>query len=140
MSEYPSAAIALQPAGEQIMRWEFRSLEIIEARTLRCRSQIGEPRILHACLGRKPWLRRGVRRNGYFELLRRLMTAPDIALIVPKERLPLWLRQGAAAELTCSALSVANMFNPDDGILPTPALAVARSLKRGMRAVRAIGR
>jgi len=139
MSECPATAIALQPPGEQIMRWEFRSLQIIDAGTLRCHSALGEPRILHACLGRKPWLRHGVRRNAYFELLRRLISAPDIALKVPKERLPLWLRPGSAAEFTCSVLSVANMFNPDDGILPAPALAAARGFKRRMRAVRGEG-
>jgi hypothetical protein len=130
MSEIPSNAMAFLPFEEQVFRWNFRDVELVNPETLRCRLQGVEPMVLHACLTPKPWQRAGVRRNAYVQALRRLLTASDVEVTVPPELLGPWLRQGPWAEVVCSALSVANMANPDDGVLPAKAVALVRRVKR----------
>jgi len=102
MSEYPAEALYLLPEHEQVFRWDFPALRTADARTLRCRHRDTEPRLLHGCMLPKPWQTRGVRRNAYVTLLRRLLTGDDVAVRVPEEQLPLWARRGTAAQLALS--------------------------------------
>jgi hypothetical protein len=124
MSEFPADAAAFLPFEEQVFRWDFRAVEVIDARTLRCRYQEYEPAILHAVDTPKPWQRAGVRQHVYLQLLRRLLTAPDLALNVPLELLPIWLRPGPLATAVGYGLSFANMTNPKR------AISLARRLKK----------
>ena len=87
MSEFPLDAVAFQPVEEQVFRWDFPRVELVDAKTLSCRHDGHEPTILHACVVPKPWESAGVRRNIYLHLLRRLLTAPDVELRVPAELL-----------------------------------------------------
>ena len=82
MSEFPLDAVAFQPVKEQVFRWDFPRVELVDAKTLSCRHDGHEPTILHACAVPKPWESAGVRRNIYLHLLRRLLTAPDVELRV----------------------------------------------------------
>jgi hypothetical protein len=130
MSEFPSDALSLLPNEEVASRWDFRSVRLVDSKTLNCQHRGRTLMRLHACLTPKPWQRAGVRQNVYLRLLRRLLSAPDVALSVPPGLLPVWLRQGPAAELTCHALSVMNMANRRDGVLPDRVVTVARCLKK----------
>ena len=130
MSEFPSDALFLLPNEEAASRWDFPSVRLVDPKTLSCQHRGRASMLLHACLTPKPWQRTGVRRNAYFRLLRRSLTAPDVALRVPPGLLPVWLRQGPSAELTCHALSLMNMANRYDGVLPGRVVALARHLKK----------
>jgi hypothetical protein len=112
MSEFPLDAVAFQPVEEQVFRWDFPRVELVDAKTLSCRHDGHEPTILHACVVPKPWESAGVRRNIYLHLLRRLLTAPDVELRVPAELLESWLRPGPWGELACYGLSLKNMSHP----------------------------
>jgi hypothetical protein len=129
MSEFPSDALFLLPNEEVASRWDFLRVHLADSKTLNCQHRGRTLMRLHARLTPKPWQRAGVRQNVYFRLLRRLLTAPDVALSVPPGLLPVWLRQGPSAELTCHALSLMNMANRRDGVLPGRVLTVAIRLK-----------
>ena len=69
----------------------FRGLKIADAATLRCAYRDGtEPYLLHQYV-RKPWLEPTFDAP-YSRLLRRLLTGDDVAIRVPPEALPVWLR------------------------------------------------
>lgn len=132
MSEYPADALHMLPEREQVFRWDFPAVRTADARTLRCRHRDMEPRMLHGCMVPKPWQTRGVRRNAYVTLLRRLLIGDDVAVRVPETMLPLWARRGTAAQAALSWRSTANMFNRDDGVVPRQAYAIARRVKRSL--------
>lgn len=129
MSEYPADALHMLPEREQVFRWDFPKVRIEDAQTLRCSHRGVQPRLLHGCMVPKPWQTRGVRRNAYVTLLRRLLTADDVTVKVPEEQLPLWARRGTAAQAALTLWSTANMLNRDDGIVPKQVYAVARRVK-----------
>jgi hypothetical protein len=136
MTVYPSTALAIQPREEQVFRWDFRNhVELKDSATLRCRSRSHDAVVLHACLAPKPWQRSGFRHNVYTRLLRRLLHGPDVAITVPPEMLPIWLREGAKAAAARTILSIANMTNPDDGALPDFAVSLGRRAKSHWRAM-----
>jgi hypothetical protein len=137
MSEYHAGAAHMLPEREQVFRWDFPAVRVLDARTLRCEHRGTSPTLLHGCMVPKPWQTRGVRRNAYVTLLRRLLTGADVAVKVPETMLPLWARRGPAAEMAVSVWSTANMFNRDDGVVPKAAYAVARRVKRRLVAARA---
>ncbi len=76
----------------------FRGVTIVDAQTLRCAYRDGtEPYLIHQYL-RKPWLEPtydGV----YSRLLRRLLTAEDVAIRPPASAIPSRLRLGRAASV-----------------------------------------
>jgi hypothetical protein len=77
----------------------FSGLRLLDEQRLVCRYADGtEPFVLHHILA-KPWLK-ATRSNIYSLLLPRLLLAPDVALRVEPEKLPLRLREGwlAAAD------------------------------------------
>ena len=133
MSEFPSDALSFLPSEEAAARWDFRSVRLVDPQTLSCQHRGHVPMILHACMTPKPWQRAGVRQNVYVRLLRRLLGAPDVALSVPPELLPVWLRQGPSADLACRSLSVMNMINPYDGVLPGSVVSFGRRLKKRLK-------
>jgi hypothetical protein len=74
----------------------FDGLEVIEEGSLRCAYEDGtEPYAVHH-FGAKPWLE-PTHHGVYSRLLRRLLIRPDIAIRVPRDRLPLRLRSGPLA-------------------------------------------
>jgi hypothetical protein len=136
MSEFPADALSFLPVEDQVFRWQFPAVQLRDATRLSCSHQGHSPTILHACLTPKPWQRGGVRRNAYVSLLRHLLTAPDVELQVPPHFFGIWLRRGMLAELSCSALSLMNVTNPDDGSLPKGVVRLARGLKRRLIGLR----
>lgn len=75
----------------------FGGAEVLDARHVRCAYPDGtEPYGLHHILPAKPWLQR-LHDGVYSQLLRRVLTGPDIAIRIPHERLPLRMRTGRLA-------------------------------------------
>jgi hypothetical protein len=73
----------------------FSGLRLMDARTLECRYEDGRsPYLLHHW-GGEPWLFR-TRPSVYTDLLPRLLTADDLAVRIPSDQIPRWLR-GARA-------------------------------------------
>lgn len=76
----------------------FPGLTLADRQRLTCRYEDGiEPFLLHHVLA-KPWLR-ATRDTVYSTLMTRLLLAPDVAVRLAPERLPLRLREGPAAAL-----------------------------------------
>jgi hypothetical protein len=76
----------------------FPALRLVDRERLLCRYPDGvSPFLLHHVLG-KPWLK-ATRLNLYEELLPRLLLAPDVALRLEPEQLPLRLREGPLAKV-----------------------------------------
>lgn len=75
----------------------FRGVRVIDAERLRCAYADGtEPYLLHHSLSPKPW-QRPAYGGVYATLLRRLLNGEDVAVRVPRELIPLDLRDGPAA-------------------------------------------
>ncbi|MBV1834078.1 glycosyltransferase family protein [Novacetimonas pomaceti] len=87
MSEYAEDALSLAPVEDQVYRWDFRLLETLDVRNLRCRFQGKTPLILHAALTPKPWDEGGAGNDTYFKFLRRLLLGRDVTLRVPVDML-----------------------------------------------------
>jgi hypothetical protein len=108
MSEIPSEAMALQPKEEEVFRWDLRRVSVVEPATLSCRYLGHRVTLLHNNGGGKLWdraaWRRVTRENAYLRLLRRLLTGTDIAIRIPEQTLPLWLRAPAAARAATALL------------------------------------
>ena len=100
----------------------YRGLRIADEAALRCAYRDGvEPLVVHQYV-RKPWLEPtydGV----YSRLLRRLLTADDVAIRVPEDEVPLRLRAGARARAERAARQRSRL----------PALALRRPPPRGDR-------
>jgi hypothetical protein len=72
----------------------FPGLRLMNEETLRCAYEDGtEPYVLHHLDPRKPW-RGSMYRDIYSRLLGRLLLSEDVALRVPDEELPRWMRDG----------------------------------------------
>ena len=103
----------------------FRGVKIVDARTLRCAYRDGtEPYLLHQYL-RKPWLEPtydGV----YSQLLRRLLTAEDVAIRLPTSAIPTRLRLGRAASAERIRTSAADFlrWHLGDRVPPTVAIRI----------------
>ena len=74
----------------------FQGLRVVDERTLRCAHADGtEPYVVHHWLA-KPWLE-PTHEGVYSQLLRRLLVRDDVAIQVPAEEIPPWLRRGPRA-------------------------------------------
>jgi hypothetical protein len=74
----------------------FEGLEVRDLTTLRCAFEDGtEPYLVHHHVVR-PWLEQ-TEHGVYSRLLRRLLLGEDVAIRVPEQSLPPWLRSGARA-------------------------------------------
>jgi hypothetical protein len=100
MSEQPEGSLYAVPQelapGEFNMRYE---IHVVEVDALACEFRGTKPLILHWWGRPKPWSPRpwrGVRRDAYNVLLRRLVARRDVAVVATPEMLPLWLRSGFA--------------------------------------------
>jgi hypothetical protein len=109
MSEYPADALVIledrRAPGNREMRDAVRVADI---RSLVCTCHRDRTLILHDLSQPKAWQGggiRGVHRDAYLVLLRRLLTWPDVAVRLPPEELPPWLRPGLAGAVRFHALS-----------------------------------
>ena len=75
----------------------FAGLEVADVERARSAYEDGtEPFVVHHALSPKPW--QAPAYDGvYSQLLRRLLTGPDVAIRVEPPDIPLWLRSGALA-------------------------------------------
>jgi hypothetical protein len=108
----------------------FRRLRIADLDTLRCRFDDGlEPYVIHHFIV-KPWLE-PVYHSVYSRLLSRLLLGDDVAIRVPREELPLRLRDGLLAGLErgrVNAVDLARWYARD--VLPEWLRARLGSLRR----------
>lgn len=104
MSEQPEGSVHVVPhelaPGEFDMRNEVK---VVDVDALACEFRGTEPLILHWWGRPKPWSPRpwrGVRRDAYNVLLRRLVARHDVALVPTSEMVPAWLRSGVMGAAT----------------------------------------
>lgn len=94
-SGYDPSLVALESRLAPAQPYE--GLRVSDAEGLRCAYADGtEPFLVHHVLPAKPWLVPG-HEGVYTRLLRRALSAPDVAIEVPRRALPLRLRQGLLA-------------------------------------------
>ena len=99
-----NAALAARARPDQVVAFDprlspsppFQGLRVVDERTLRCAHADGtEPYVVHHWLA-KPWLE-PTHEGVYSQLLRRLLVRDDVAIRVPAEEIPPWLRRGPRA-------------------------------------------
>ena len=80
MSEYPEEALSVGRPDDQIFRWSFRLVRVIDALKLKCQYGGRSPLILHAALTPKAWEQDGIMNDAYSILMRRLLAGPGLAV------------------------------------------------------------
>ena len=108
MSEIPRDTLALLPDGEEAFGGDIR---LEDVKTLRCSLDGQATRIVHYPDHPKPWEPTGWLRIGvpaFAKLLRRLYFAPDVALRLDADQVPLWLRPSWTGEVTGGVVGAAN--------------------------------
>lgn len=112
MSGMSTEVLALQPEEEAPMAEALkRGVQIVDAQTLSCTYREHATTLLHGTNNPKPWEPQAwssVWQNAYVRLLHRSLTGTDVALRVPTEELPLWLRTGILANLSIRSLHALN--------------------------------
>jgi hypothetical protein len=111
----------------------FRGLRIAHEATLACSYRDGtRPFLVHQYV-RKPWRERtydGV----YSRLLRRLLTGPGLAIRLPPELIPSWLREGLGPRLQRACINIADSARWHLGDrLPTPVALRVEDMRRRWR-------
>jgi hypothetical protein len=87
----------------------FKGLRVMDEATLRCAHRDGtEPYAIHH-FAPKPWLER-THHGVYSQLLRRLLTGDDVAVMVREEELPLRLRSGFRAWIARQRVNAPETF------------------------------
>lgn len=93
----PDGLLVLDRRAEAIM--PFSGLTVIDVQRLRCAYEDGSsPLTIHHYLPIKPWLRT-TSRGPYTQLLIRLLGGDDVAIKVPRGRVPLPVRSGGLGHL-----------------------------------------
>jgi hypothetical protein len=89
--------VALDPRNAAVT--PFGGLEVHDELAMSCAFPDGfEPLVVHYILPGKPW-QRPTFHGPYSALLQRALTGPDLAIEVPRERIPVRLRDGLAGRL-----------------------------------------
>ncbi len=84
----------------------FLGLEVVDERSLRCSYDDGvQPYAVHQILG-KPWLK-PMLPGVYTQLLIRLLSGSDVAVKVPRRKIPLYVRGGLGGRAARAALKAA---------------------------------
>ena len=117
MTEFPEDALSVWPVqhapfGSMLMN----SVQVLDEIRLKCTCDGHPTMVVHNSGGSTPWDRDFVPvlkkwRPAYVRLLRRVLSGPDLAIRVPQEELPLWLRAGrtgATVERPLSAMVAAS--------------------------------
>jgi len=96
MSEVPTGAIDLQPAGAEVHRRQLPLVQVRDVRTLECSFEGNPTTLLHHWGAPKPWdhAARGYMVNAYSTCLRRLLVEQDVAVRINPREVPHWLRPG----------------------------------------------
>ena len=109
MSEVPAGSVALR---RQHVVDELLHVRVLDEVSLCCVDGGGEPcEILHHTGNPKPWQPQAwmrVRRNAYVRLLPRLLLAPDVALRLRPDELPVWLHDDPQGRATLRSLDAVN--------------------------------
>ncbi len=104
----PEEVVCIRPPGMIIGPTYLARTRVDDRLALAC-SWEGEPvTMLHAVGMIKPWQPRAsreLRRTAYLTCLRRALAGPDLEVRVPPDRLPVWLRPGAAARAVSRVLN-----------------------------------
>lgn len=104
MSEVPPGAVAFQPKDAMVFRWSFEDVRVQDERALRCTFKGTRVAALHAVAGPKPWQNAARReaspRNAYVRMLRRVLVGNDVAVRLPWDATPCWLRRGVVGKLS----------------------------------------
>jgi hypothetical protein len=101
----PAAVEVLERRDVAIL--PFDGLRVVEPDALRCAYDDGsEPYAIHHLMLDKPWLKRTGENTVYTQLLRRLLTAGDLALTVPAAWIPPWLRRGPLGSASRQLINV----------------------------------
>ncbi|MGH9027242.1 MAG: hypothetical protein ACRDWD_14170 [Acidimicrobiia bacterium] len=116
MSEYEADELVVLPDRRAPGGRDLRdAVRVLDAETLMCTCRGARTLILHDLGQPKAWQGgglRGVHRDAYLRLLRRVLTGSDVAIQLPPEMLPSWLRGGFSGTMRFRALSlVGNMRN-----------------------------
>jgi hypothetical protein len=123
MSEVPDSAMSYW-SHDLTPWWEERGeVRVLDTRTLRCEKGSGQPLFLHGTGQPKPWQRWGwlkLRFSAFNQLLIRVLTGNDVALRVPLEEIPIWLRPGIRGRaLEHSGATAARVAYGSLALLPT---------------------
>ena len=99
MSEYPPDTVYYEdidrcPVAADLRRVR-RRVTIVDRPNLSCTFEGKACIALHSSSHPKPWLTsRDVRRNAYSVLLADMLTRPGLAMTIPRDDVPFWLRDG----------------------------------------------
>ena len=111
MSEVPAEAIKELPQEAAPTSDRLMWVRVKDLRTLACEVRGVPTVLLHMTGGPKPWQEAAwlrVRRNGYVQLLPRVLLGADVPIRLQAEHLPVWLRPGRGGAAALRALSLVN--------------------------------
>jgi hypothetical protein len=111
MSEVPAEAIKELPQEAAPTSDRLMWVRVKDLRTLACEVRGVPTVLLHMTGGPKPWQEAAwlrVRRNGYVQLLPRVLLGADVPIRLQAEDLPVWLRPGPRGAAALRALSLVN--------------------------------
>ena len=126
MSEIPAGALTLLPAAEAPLQYDARrNTRLDDAERLVCTHEGVRTVLIHAAGEPKPWAPAAwgtaVWRDAYAAVLPRLLFAPDVAIRLSPDEVPVWLKPGRWARTLSRALDAAR--------------ATARTVRNGTRAL-----
>lgn len=108
MSEVPSERVAFGMVPGMVLGPDaLRAAQVVDLDALECRLGTEPVALLHSVGTPKPWqpdARWNYRVNAYTRCLSRVLSANDVALRVPDEHIPRWLRSDLGARLSERAM------------------------------------
>jgi len=106
MSEYRDARSVVAEPCFAIGHKTLRHTEVLDVDALRCVFGGQQTVALHATSQPKPWTPRAkflLRRSAYVTCIRRCLSGPGLAIALPEDRLPIWLRDSRRATVELKA-------------------------------------
>lgn len=133
MSEIPAEAVWIGAKERTVHADALAEVEILDARSLRCRYRGASPVVLHFGGTPKAWEGSGWRRiragDAYVRLLRRLLFGPDACVLIQPREVPPWLRPRGVGPMSALGVGLVNFVRID---LRNKALLLRnRLLRRG---------
>lgn len=112
MTEIPPGAVEYQSKDGEAFRESLDAVRIVDPKSLRCTLNGTSTVALHDTGGPKHWQQAAWAevspRHSYTVLLRRLLVSDDVAVRVPQNRSPAWLRPGAVGRLSLDGYRLAS--------------------------------